>query len=155
MLRAAEQAGAAIAGEGRIGRDKCLAQIDGIHGEDPSQGLVRGRTFVHPDLRFAFDVPQGYRMLNMPAAVIGQAQGSLMKFDAARVPEDRDLGAYVACDWAQELGAEGIGNVAQSQVNGMRVASAVAPGQLEEGVRSPLRLRQCALATSRCTASCS
>ena len=35
-------------------------EIDGmIYGEDPSQGYVRGRTFVHPGLRFAFDVPQG------------------------------------------------------------------------------------------------
>jgi predicted Zn-dependent protease len=134
VLRAAEQASAAIAGDGRTGRDDYLAQIDGmIYGEDPSQGFVHGRTFVHPDLRFAFDVPQGYRIVNTPAAVIGQAQNSVMRFDAARVPEDREIGAYVARDWAQELGADGIGNVAPSQVNGMPAASAVAAGQLDDG----------------------
>ena len=134
VLRAAEQASAAIAGDGRIARDEYLDRIDGmIYGEDPSQGLVRGRTFVHPDLRFAFDVPQGYRTVNTPAAVIGQGQNSLMKFDAVRVPEDRDVGAYLARDWAQELGAGRLGNVAQSQVNGMPAASAVAPGQLDDG----------------------
>jgi predicted Zn-dependent protease len=134
VLRAAEQASAATMGDGRIGREDYLDQIDGmIYGEDPSQGFVRGRTFVHPDLRFAFDLPQGYRIVNTPAAVIGQAQNSLMKFDAAQVPEDRDIGGYLARDWAQELGAGRLSNVAQSQVNGMPAASAVAAGQLDDG----------------------
>jgi predicted Zn-dependent protease len=134
VLRAAEQASAATMGDARIAREDYLDQIDGmVYGEDPSQGIVRGRTFVHPDLRFAFDVPQGYRIVNTPAAVIGQAQNSLMKFDAARVPENRDIGAYVARDWAQELGGGRLGNVAQAQVNGMPAASAVAAGQLDDG----------------------
>ena len=106
VLRAAEQASAAMAGEGRIGRDEYLEHIDGlIYGEDPRQGFLRGRTFVHPDLRFAFDVPAGYRIVNTPAAVIGRAQNSLMKFDAVGVPAGRDVGAYLAGDWARELGA--------------------------------------------------
>jgi predicted Zn-dependent protease len=134
VLRAAEQASAAIAGDARTGRDEYLAEIDGmIYGEDPSQGFVRGRTFVHPELGFAFDVPQSYRIINTPAAVIGQAENSLMKFDAVRVPEDREVGAYLARDWAEELGAGRLGNVAQSQVNGMPAASAVATGQLDDG----------------------
>lgn len=134
VLRAAEQASAATAGENRTGREDYLEQIDGmVYGEDPSQGFVRGRTFVHPDLRFAFDVPEGYRIVNTPAAVIGQAQNSLMKFDAVRVPASQDVGAYLARDWAQELGAGRLDNVADSQVNGMPAASAVAPGRLDNG----------------------
>ena len=134
VLRAAEQASAATPGENRTGREDYLEQIDGmVYGEDPSQGFVRGRTFVHPDLRFAFDVPQGYRIVNTPAAVIGQAQNSLMKFDAVRSPAGQDVGAYLARDWAQELGAGRLDNVATSQVNGMPAASAVAAGQLDNG----------------------
>ena len=134
VLRAAEQASAASPGENRTGREDYLEQIDGmVYGEDPSQGFVRGRTFVHPDLRFAFDVPQGYRIVNTPAAVIGQAQNSLMKFDAVRSPAGQDVGAYLARDWAQELGAGRLDNVANSQVNGMPAASAVAAGQLDNG----------------------
>jgi predicted Zn-dependent protease len=94
VLRAAEQASAATPGENRTGRDDYLEQIDGIvYGEDASQGFVRGRTFVHPELRFAFDAPAGYRLVNTPAAVIGQAPDSLMKFDAVRVPAGQDVGA--------------------------------------------------------------
>jgi predicted Zn-dependent protease len=134
VLRAAEQASAATPGENRTGRDDYLEQIDGIvYGEDPSQGFVRGRTFVHPELRFAFDAPPGYRLVNTPAAVIGQAPDGLMKFDAVRVPPGQDVGAYLARDWARELGAGALGNVVPSQVNGMPAASAVAPGRLGNG----------------------
>jgi predicted Zn-dependent protease len=134
VLRAAEQASAAMGGEGRMGRDDYLDQVDGmIYGQDPSQGLVRDRTFVHADLGFAFDVPPGYRIFNTPAAVIAQAHNSLMKFDAARVPAHRTTSAYLAGDWAQELGAGQLGNVDEAQVNGMPAASAVAAGQLDDG----------------------
>jgi predicted Zn-dependent protease len=134
VLRAAEQASAASPGETRIGREDYLQQIDGmVYGEDPGQGFVRGRTFVHPELRFAFDVPEGYRIVNTPAAVIGQAQNGLMKFDAVRVPAGQDVGAYLARDWAEELGTGRLDNVASSEVNGMPAASAVAPGRLDNG----------------------
>ena len=88
---------------------------------------------MHPDLGFAFDGPPGYRIVNTPAAVIGQAQNSLMKFDAVQVPAGQDVAAYLARDWAQELGAGRLVNVAQSQVNGIPAASAVAAGQLDNG----------------------
>jgi predicted Zn-dependent protease len=134
VLRTAERASAETAGDHRISRDEYLTRIDGlIYGEDPSHGFVRGRTFVHPELRFAFEMPDGYRIVNTPAAVIGQAQNGLMKFDTAEVPRERDVGAYLARDWARELGAGSLGNVAQSQVNGMPAASAVAAGQLDNG----------------------
>ena len=75
VLRAVERASAATAGEGRIERERYLAEIDGmIYGEDPSQGFVRDGTFVHPELRFAFAVPPGFRLINTPAAVIGQSR---------------------------------------------------------------------------------
>jgi predicted Zn-dependent protease len=134
VLRAAEQASAAAGGEGRIDRDRYLGEIDGmIYGEDPSQGLVRGRTFVHPELRLAFDVPPGYRLINTPAAVIGQSRDGLMRFDAARVPESRAMADYVARDWARELGSGGLRNVGEFRVNGMPAANATASGQLDDG----------------------
>jgi predicted Zn-dependent protease len=134
VLRAAEQAGAATAGAGRIDRDRYLAEIDGmIYGEDPSQGFVRGQTFVHPGLRFAFDVPPGFRLINTPAAVIGQSRDGLMKFDAARVPEGRAIADYVAGDWARELGSGGLREVGEFRVDGMPGASATASGRLNDG----------------------
>lgn len=134
VLRAAEQASAAAPGEGRIERDRYLAAIDGmVYGEDPSQGVVRGRTFLHPDLGFAFEVPPGYEIVNTPTAVLGRAKNGLMKFDLAQVPEGRNVAAYLANDWARELGAGRLANVSESRVDGMPAASAVAPGRLDDG----------------------
>lgn len=47
-----------------------LRQVEGIVlGEDPRQGFAEGSTFYHPELRFAFDFPQGWRVQNSPQAV--------------------------------------------------------------------------------------
>ncbi len=47
-----------------------LRRIDGIVlGEDPRQGFSEGSTFYHPELRFAFDFPQGWRVQNSAQAV--------------------------------------------------------------------------------------
>ena len=134
VLRAVERASAATAGEGRIDRERYLAAIDGmIYGEDPSQGFVRDGAFVHPALRFAFDVPLGFRLINTPAAVIGQSRDGLMKFDDARVPQGRSMTDYVARDWARELGSGGLRNVDGFEVGGMAAASATAAGRLDDG----------------------
>ena len=51
-------------------RDVYLSKIDGImFGDDPSQGVIRDRLFVHPPLRFAFEVPSGYKLVNLPDVV--------------------------------------------------------------------------------------
>jgi predicted Zn-dependent protease len=49
------------------------------------------------------------------------------------VPAGQDVGAYLARDWAEELGAGRLDNVVPSEVNGMPAASAVAPGRLDNG----------------------
>ena len=47
-----------------------LRRIDGIIlGEDPRQGFTEGSTFYHPELRFQFDYPDGWRVQNSPQAV--------------------------------------------------------------------------------------
>lgn len=51
-------------------RSRYLSAIDGmVFDDDPRQGVVEGRTFLHPDLRFAFDAPQGYGISNSARAV--------------------------------------------------------------------------------------
>ena len=44
-----------------------LAGVDGmLYGEDPAQGVVRGRSFQHPELRIAFEAPPGFKLQNSP-----------------------------------------------------------------------------------------
>ena len=49
-----------------------LRQIDGlVYGDDPRQGFFRDRDFLHPDLRFRFQMPSGWEGQNLRNAVLG------------------------------------------------------------------------------------
>lgn len=64
----AQQSGRA--GQGIRNRDQFLAQIEGLTvDDDPAQGIIEGRNFIHPDLRLRFTVPTGYLMQNSASAV--------------------------------------------------------------------------------------
>ena len=53
-----------------------LARLDGmVYGEDPSEGFVRGRRFLHPKLGFTFTAPEGFTLDNTAQAVLGLKDG--------------------------------------------------------------------------------
>ncbi|HET7491921.1 MAG TPA: M48 family metalloprotease [Bradyrhizobium sp.] len=107
-------------------RDAYLAAIDNIvYGEDPSEGFVRGRRFLHPKLGFTFSAPDNFTLDNTAQAVIGVRDGGTqaMRFDVVRVPAEQSLGDY--------LNSSGIENVDKSStedmtVNGFPAASVTA-----------------------------
>ena len=72
---------------GLTNRDTFLQNISGIvYGDDPKQGVIEGRTFIHPELRFAFTAPNGFYMVNSPRAVSingqsGRAQLSMAQYN--------------------------------------------------------------------------
>jgi predicted Zn-dependent protease len=48
-----------------------LTAIKGIVlGEDPRQGFVEGNVFYHPELRFQFPVPRGFKLVNQPTQIV-------------------------------------------------------------------------------------
>ncbi|HWK90409.1 MAG TPA: M48 family metalloprotease [Longimicrobium sp.] len=51
-------------------RELYLSRIDGlVYGDNPRQGFFRDGVFLHPDLRFRMEFPQGWRTQNLPQAV--------------------------------------------------------------------------------------
>ncbi|GAB4372102.1 MAG: M48 family metallopeptidase [Acidobacteriota bacterium] len=60
--------------EGRtliVGRETLRARLDGlVWGDDPRQGFVLDGAFRHPELRFRFDVPPGWKLSNTPRRVV-------------------------------------------------------------------------------------
>lgn len=113
-------------GQGEDGRDRYLKAINGmVYGDTPDQGYIRGRTFIHPKLRFEFTVPQGFALTNTAQAVFAEGpNGVKMKFDGAGKPASADIGTYLARGWA---GNAQLSNFQQFQVNGLPAASAVTP----------------------------
>ncbi|GAB3849023.1 M48 family metalloprotease [Hymenobacter terrigena] len=50
-----------------VNRDQYLRSIEGLtFGEDPRQGFVEGGVFYHPDLKFRFPIPSGWKSQNAP-----------------------------------------------------------------------------------------
>jgi predicted Zn-dependent protease len=59
-----------------VERESYLRRIDGIvFGENPREGIVRGNSFLHPDLRFALEFPKGWEIVNGKEQVVGKMPG--------------------------------------------------------------------------------
>lgn len=88
----------------RRNQDRFISHIDGmIYGDSPSQGFVRGRRFDHPELRFGFEVPRGFTILNASSHIsaIGP-DGARMIMDGAKDPGGR-LTDYISGAWVPQL----------------------------------------------------
>ena len=54
----------------KVNRNNYLKMIDGIiYGEDPKQGYVENSVFYHPELKFQFNVPASWQLLNTPSQI--------------------------------------------------------------------------------------
>ncbi|MBK9081396.1 MAG: M48 family metalloprotease [Rhizobiales bacterium] len=124
---AARQIGAP--GFGEAGRAAYLSAIDGVaYGDDPGEGVVRGRRFVHPRLGFAFIAPDGFVLENGAKALLGIAGGGAeaLRLDSVRVPASTPLETYLGSGWIEGLKA---GSIETSTINGLPAAIAVAQGR--------------------------
>jgi predicted Zn-dependent protease len=115
---------------GDIARDKdsYLASIDGLpYGEDPSEGYVRGRKFVHPRLAFTFTAPDRFSLENTAQAVLGVRDNAnqALRLDVVRVPTEQTLAQYLASGWIENVDESSIEDFA---INGLPTATALAKG---------------------------
>jgi Zn-dependent protease with chaperone function len=99
-----------------------LRQVDGlVYGEDPRQGFFRDGQFLHPDLRFQFSFPRGWKGQNMKQAVLGTSgnQDAALQLTIVRGAPEAAARRDASVD---EVGAaEGHGHGAQRTL-GDRVA---------------------------------
>ncbi len=115
-------------GAGERDRETYLDALDDmIYGEDPSEGFVRGRRFIHPKLGFTFTAPEGFSLDNTAQAVIGVREGGTqaMRFDVARVSSEQSLGEYLTSGWIDDVDKT---TVEDLTVNGFPAATAIARG---------------------------
>ena len=96
VREAIEEAGQMNSG-GRTNRDEFFEAINGmLYGDDPSQGLIDGETFTHPELRFRFSVPYRFVLQNSPQAVVAQGPGgSGIVLENADLSGSRSLDEYL------------------------------------------------------------
>jgi predicted Zn-dependent protease len=115
-------------GSGERDKPEYVRLLDGlVYGEDPSEGFVRGRRFLHPKLGFTFNAPDGFILDNTAQAVFGVKDGGAqaLRLDVVRVPAEQKLGDYLISGWIENIDLKSIEDVT---VGGFPAATATAQG---------------------------
>jgi predicted Zn-dependent protease len=105
-----------------------IEALDGlVYGDDPKEGYVRGRTFLHPNLGFTFTAPDGFSLENTPQAVLGATSSGkeALRLDAVRVPAMTALTSYLASGWIDGVDRS---SVQPLTISGFPAATALARG---------------------------
>lgn len=92
-------------------RAEYLERIDGlIYGDSPSEGIVRGNQFLHPDLRLALTFPQRWEIENTQTQVVAKApeRNDFMLLQLVQNPSGS----------VDQIARQGMANAGFRQVNG-------------------------------------
>ncbi|TCS63665.1 M48 family metalloprotease [Varunaivibrio sulfuroxidans] len=137
IAQAIALAGVAHGGKGIHHEAAYLKAITGIvFGDDPAQGIVLNRRFMHPELKIAFTLPEGFHADNTPSNLVARNDaGARIVFDMAPrddVAKAPSLGDYVVRVWGGGLNASSLQRIT---VNGMAGATAMGRVRTQSGVR--------------------
>ncbi|MGV7031246.1 M48 family metalloprotease [Methylobacterium symbioticum] len=127
VTRAARRTGAP--GVGVDERARYLTAIDGLtYGDNPGDGVVRGRRFIHPSLGIAFEVPEGFTIDNTRSAVLGTTgEGSRrLLFDQVEAEPGRSLEAVLRATWNDAIEPT---SVETREIGGHAAATALSRGK--------------------------
>ncbi len=83
----------------KVNSESYLQMIDGIiYGEDPRQGFVEANTFYHPELKFKYSFPTGWKLDNSPVQVrmMPQDGKALMVFTMSPELTKEEAAKYTA-----------------------------------------------------------
>lgn len=114
----------------KVGRNEFLSVTDGmVYGENPRQGFFRGPLFLHPDLKFQFQFPDGWKTQNRSDAVVGvsAAQDAIIVLQG--VP---GTAAEASQKFFSQQGLEA-GSVSQSKVHGLPARTGDFSAQTDQG----------------------
>jgi predicted Zn-dependent protease len=114
-----------------VNRDPFLTRVDGlVFGENPRQGFFQGTKFLHPDLRFSFDFPSGWKTQNQVSQVIGVSaeQDAIFGLSlAGSASPSQALQAF--------LSQQGVapGQASNTTINGLQAAAGSFQAQTQDG----------------------
>ena len=116
---------------GTTDKNDFIRHVDGIvYGDSPSDGIIRGNQFLHPDLRLALAFPAGWEIQNSPIQVTAKAPERdhymlLQLVQNARGSVDQIAQTGMASAGFRQLNGQ------RSQINGMDAYVGTYQGNLE------------------------
>jgi predicted Zn-dependent protease len=116
-----------------VGRDEedFLRHVDGIiFGDNPSEGIVRGNTFLHPDLRLALSFPKGWEIANTKTQVLAKAPEREQYMMLQLVQNPRGAIEQVAVGGMQQAGFRQL-NGQRAEINGLDAYVGTYQGQVQ------------------------
>lgn len=142
IVKAIELAKAVPQASPRFDRQEYLTRIDGLmFGDDPEQGIRKGRVFAHAELGIQFEVPPGFVLFNSPSKVLARGpNGSVIIFDMERAQKAQkveSLKAYVLNSWGDGLSLREIEKI---DVNNLEGATGRGRLRMKDGSLKDIRL---------------
>ena len=122
----------------RVAGEEYLRRLDGmVYGENPRAGYFQGTLFIHPDLRFVLQFPDGWKTRNASDAVTGMsaAQDALIEFRAAQ-----GTASVAAQSFFSQQGLQA-GAQSQGTIHGNRAVSGEFTAQSDQIGRASCRER--------------
>ena len=134
----ARDEGLAVREDATRNRDRFLDAVDGMtYGQNPDQGVVDGRDFSHPKLRFAYTAPPGFALTNTDDAVIARGPDKALFVMDGDGASGRDLTDYIDRDWKPELAKQmrlgRFRELRQTRINGLDAAYGTLPARTRDG----------------------
>jgi predicted Zn-dependent protease len=132
--RIGQEIAALGAESGTLGRDRAdyLRRLDGMEfGEDPREGFFQGDVFYHPEMRFKFEFPPGWKTSNQKQAVGATSpnQDAVVVITLAQ----RDSPEIASREFFSQGGVRQ-GNAWQGDINGLPAVAHSFAAQTQQGV---------------------
>ncbi len=129
VARALQAARRAEVSGGETERLSYLTALDGLaYGDDPADGVVKGRRFIHSRLGVAFEAPESFTLENTSQAVLGSSADGERRllFDAADTPDGQSLEDVLRSTWTDTIEP---GSLTTGMVNGLPLVTALSNGK--------------------------
>jgi predicted Zn-dependent protease len=114
-----------------VNKAEYLGQVDDmVYGENPRQGFFRNSEFLHPDMRFRLQFPQGWKTQNLAQAVVA---GSPNNDAMIQLTLSKGSPSEAANAFFNQQGIQST-QVTRDNLNGIQAVTGYFQAQTEQGV---------------------